>query len=320
MTAPLLAPTFPVDAPPIRPAQGGLIAYADKPGDTGEIAVYVPGGATPRPRIGGWEGGFAFDPYTCDPAIIVPADCDSPFDVEDFDPDPDRNEDKRLAVGTHPGLVVYIPFPIVAGDECTVLGFEQVETRARLMLNASQSYTLESEFWSGNQLPDNQHLADGNADVLGGGAIAVTDALALLDQALSASEQGAPGMIHMTPYMLARIVNSEGGAIRWAGDRYVTANGHTIVAGSGYSGGGPRPNPGDPLPTPPDLLSEPPDNEWIYATGQAVVRLSDFISVTPTPVSQLNRSSNRVRYLYERIAAAYRSPCSAYAVEVDLTP
>jgi hypothetical protein len=303
-------PTFPVDAPPIRPAVGGLISYADKPNDLGEFTLLVPGSTVPQPRPGAWEGGFAFDPYTCDPAIIVPLDCEG---------DPD-NDDKLAAVGEHPGIVTYIPFQIVAADECSALSFEQLEERARSMLNVSQSYTLEHEFWTGEAMPENPALADGNATVLGSGPLGLQEALALIDQAVSASEQGAPGMIHVTPYMLARIVNSEGGAIRWAGDRYVTANGNTIVPGSGYTGGAPRPNPGDPLPTPPDLLSSPPDNEWIYGTGAVVVRLGGIVRVTDDLRDQLNRRNNTVRYIFERSAAAYYSPCTQFAAEVDLTP
>jgi hypothetical protein len=48
--------------------------------------------------------------------------------------------------------------------------------------------------------------------------------------------------------------------------------------------------------------------------------LGDIINVTADPMSQLNRASNTVRYLYERTAAAYFSPCTQFVVAVDLTP
>ncbi len=323
MTAPqTLAPIFPVLPPVVRPAVGGLITYADKPANDGVLQVLVPGGNTPPQRPEAWEAGFAFDPYTCDPAIVVPFDCDTPFEYPVIDGMYSFPAPKLEAIGDHPGIVTYIPFSLVAADECTDLSFENLEERARAMLNVSQSFTLEQEFWTGAAMPTNPNLTDGSGITLGSGALTdLQEALALLDQALSASEQGAPGMLHMTPYMLAWIVNTEGGAVHWAGDRYVTANGHTIVPGSGYTGGGPRSMPTDPLPpTPPDLLSSPPDNQWIYATGQAVVRLGNVINITPDGPSQLNKANNRQRFIFERSAAAYYSPCSHFQVEIDLTP
>lgn len=279
-----------ITAPPNRQPTTGLIALAQTPLDGGD-------------RPAGWENGFSFQPETCDDGLLYSLICE--YDT-----------DKELPGNEPP--VPYTPVMIVGSDTCTTADRERDRVgRGRRHLLAVQSFQLERAFWTGeatdDENPDGEdrpHLADGTAEVLNGGT--ATDAavgLALLDQAITRCLHGQQGMVHATPYMLAIWRHRD--AVESVNGRYVTPNGHLVVAGSGYTGGAPRPAAGDPLPAAPDLTV--PANQWAYATPMVQVLLgADEVH------QDVDRAVNSETVRVERAAAAFHG-CCKFAVQLQPT-
>lgn len=285
-----VGPRTPITAPPNRQATAGLIALGiqDTPED---------------PR---WEGGFGFDPETCDDGLLYDVACATATAKEMPEP---------------ADLVTVDPVLIVGSDTCTTLSTgRDGRARANRHLLSVQSHHLERAWWTGeatdDAVPDGgsrPHLADGTATVLSAAAIPAGQAVAVLDQALTACLHGQQGMVHLTPVALTVIAGTPNLLERVDG-RWLTPNGHLVVAGSGYTGGAPRPNPGDPLPAAPNLLAVPPANQWIYGTAMVHVLLG-AISI----FDDVDRSINNNNARAERPAAAYAG-CCKFATNVDLTP
>src|SRR5690606_22575460 len=287
----MIGPPTPLAAPPNRQATTGLIALAPVSPDEGD-------------RPGGWENGFAFDPETCDDGLLYSLVC--------------RTETPK-APADNAGLVEYTPVVIVGSDVCSTLDRSRDRVgRARRHLLAVQSFQLERAFWTGEATDDESedgedrpHLADGTAEVLASGdPVAPEVGLALLDQALTRCIHGQQGMVHVTPYTLAVWVGLD--VVEFVNGHYQTPNGHVVVAGSGYTGGGPRSDPGQDLPTAPDL-SEPAD-QWAYATPMVQVLLGDI-----DVIEDVDRSVNTETVRAERSAAAFHG-CCKFAIQLDMTP
>lgn len=278
-------------APPNRPPAGGLVA----------LSVSMPD----PPR--GWEQGFSFDGEPCDPGLLYAQVCQV------------VTEKAVVAPADRPDITDYLPVMIVAADECSTLGRtqEEVEARARRLLVNVESYQLEVAFWTGEATDDptvnggdRPHLADGTATVLAAGAATdVVRAVALLDQALSDCLHGAAGMVHLSPFAAA--MAAAGDVLLRENGRWYTPAGHTVVAGSGYEGVGPRPNPGDALPAAPALGGD----QWAYGTP-TVTTLRGEIDVLSTIDRSVNDATTRV----ERPAAAFHGPCCKFAIQLDFTP
>lgn len=277
----------PITAPPNRSPSTGLLARA------------VPQQGAEGLR---WQAGFTFAPETCDPGILLSGACQA-------DGAPEKPVPDNLP------LVRYLPVVAVGSDACTTFDqFRDREARARRHLRSIESYLLERAFWTGEAAGDpapsgddtevRPHLADGTATVVptGGAAVDPVTGIALLDQALTECLHGQTGMVHVTPRLLVNLVHLR--LVLWAGDRWLTPNGHTIVAGSGYTGGGPRPTPGDPLPTAPDLLANPATAEWAYATPQVYVLTGEDQTLT-----DIDRSINTETVRVERPLAAFHGCC-----------
>lgn len=255
-----------------------------------------------------WENGFSFAPEPCGDGQALEIVC-GPTAQKEFAENPDT-------VDVDPAL-------LVAGHRCTTLdvGAAGPERTNRHLTNV-ESFLLERLFWTGvvdpattpdpTPFPDRPHLADGNATVLAGGtAVHPIHAVALLDQALTACLHGAAGMIHVTPYLLVWLAHDD--LVERVGNVWLTPNGHTVVAGSGYTGGGPRPEPGGALPAPPDLLANPPADQWAYGTGAVEVLLGDRV-----PLDDVDRTVNDREIFAERAAAAFWGGCCQFAVQVDI--
>ena len=94
----------PIEAPPNRQPQTGLLALAARPD---------PGGVE-------WEGGFGFNPEACSAAGLLEISC-AATDPSDPKTAPDN-----------PSAVTYTPAVIVAGHKCTTMsGSDAEEGRAR---------------------------------------------------------------------------------------------------------------------------------------------------------------------------------------------
>lgn len=286
-----VGPRTPITAPPNRAGTAGLIALGTNVQADGDR----------------WVNGFAFDPETCADGLVYGAVCQTVTP-------------KELPEGAE--LVTYDPVVIIGTDTCsTMSGTDRdIRGRANRHLLAVQSHHLEQVFWTGEATDDTgpeggarPHLADGTATVLAGTATPLIHALAVLDQALTACLHGQAGMVHMTPVALAVYAGLGGDVVERVDGRWLTPNGHTVVAGSGYTGGGPRPDPEGELPAPPNLSAVPPANQWIYGTPQVQILLGGvefFADVDRARNSQTTRA--------ERPAAAFHG-CCKFAIHVDLT-
>lgn len=287
-----VGPRTPITAPPNRQPAAGLIALG------------VPVTASDNR----WEGGLGFDPETCDAGVVYDINCAATVTAK--------------ALPTNPDLVEYDPVLIIGSDRCsTMTGERDRRGRATRHLLSVQSHHLERTFWTGeatdDAVPDGgarPHLADGTATVLAGTATDFRQAVAVLDQALTGCLHGQQGMVHLTPVALALVVSGPLSPIleRDASGRWITPNGHLVVAGSGYTGGGPRSAPGEDLPAAPNLLAVPPANQWIYGTAMVHVLLGDVAYF-----DDVNRAVNDQTVRAERAAAAFHG-CCKYAINVDL--
>ena len=284
-------PNGTVPAPPNRPAPGGLVALATRP-DVGDVR---------------WQDGFYFDPENCDAGIVVSVGCELP----------DEGPTDK-AVPEPGGYGTYLPFAVVGTDQCSTLDRGRDRAgRARRHLAAVQSFHVEQVFWTGDAIDDpddveRQHLADGNATVLASGApVPVVNAVALLDQALTACLHGSHGMVHVTPSAL--VVLAAADLVHLVNGVWYTPNGHTVVPGSGYTGGGPRDSEGV-LPAPPDLEADPLADQWIYGTGPVNVLLGDVQTY-----DDVERTINTETWRAEQPAAAYFGCCQV-AVQTELDP
>lgn len=287
-----MAMTSPIPAPPNRQPTTGLVAVADRP-NTGEAR---------------WWAGYGFNPEACGEGQTLPLDC-APGDTKEIPPNPPAVENEA--------------FLVISGDRCSTLVSERErEQRATRHLDAVTSSAVEAVLWNGAtgdptveiDVP-RQHLASEDATILagsGGTAVPLAHALGVLDQALTACLHGVQGMVHVTPYTLVQLVAP--GLVFRENGRWLTPNGHLVVAGSGYPGTGPRPGAGDPLPAAPDLTGATAADQWMYGTSMVSVLLGP-----PESLTDINHRDNTTTVLRERAAGAYFG-CCHFAVQVDHTP
>jgi hypothetical protein len=206
-----------------------------------------------------------------------------------------------------PDVVPYTPFMLETPVECCSYGFksQDYEGRARRQLEAGTPKGLEREFWTGELVPDNPHLASSGAVVVPGGPFDPIKALARLNQAIADCSLGGRGMIHATPYLVSIWVH-QFGALDEEGPRLVTkVMKNVVVAGTGYPGTGPTGQAAG-------------GTQWAYATGMVQVRLGDVVVIPDTMAEALDRLSNTVNYRAERVAAASWDTCCHFAVEVSV--
>lgn len=280
-----------------------LPAAPNRQPGSGIIALSVTG----LPPDGPWAQGITFDVEPCDDGVLYASVCQV------------TTEKALVAYDDRPDPVEYLPVLLIAADRCSTLSrtTQEAEQRAnRLLLNV-QSHQLEVAFWVGEATDDptanggdRPHLADGTAEVIGGGPVAsVPRAIGLLDQALSDCLHGVAGMAHMTPYAQAQAAAAS--ALHRENGQWYTPAGHLVVAGSGYEGIGPRSAPGQALPAAPSLGGD----QWAYGTPMVTTLLSDVVVN-----SDVDWAVNDVTARAERYGAAFHGPCCKFAIQLDLAP
>lgn len=255
-----------------------------------------------------WLNGFAYAPENC--AGAGAGEACNPDDVE-------------KSVPTNLDEVAFIPFVVYAGDRCSPFELgRDWPGRARRLLEASEQYQIEAEFWSGaiaqnhnaglaGDDPDrwpNRYLADNSqADVLNVaptfGSMDATNALACLERALGECGQGQRGMIHATREVVT--IWTARNLITREGNLLVSPNDNIVVPGTGYDGSGPDGQPGV------------DGRIWAYATDMVTVRRGPVLTL-PTDIREaLDRSDNTVTYWAERLAAATFDGCCHAAIAID---
>lgn len=281
-----MAPRTPVAAAPAQPPRYSLLAAAQVL-DTSEDR---------------WQAGFAWEPEACGASGAMPATCD-------MDP-----EGRTAPAGG--GREEGEPFYVWAADECSTLGSNarDWQGRARRQLEATQSFQIARELWTGTIAKDTgadtAYLADG-LNVLGDPFENVTEAVVNLEAWALACSQGRRVMLHMSPYAFnLYLLASENHAVL-SGNIVTTPLGSIVVSDAGYPG------------TPPDSLADNPD-EWVYATPLVQVRL-DAVEVLPGNLSEaramaqgLNRPVNTATVWAQRLAAYQLDSCCRFAASTGV--
>lgn len=196
------------------------------------------------------------------------------------------------------------PFTVYEQIDCSPVGFyEESETKVREALLRNEQYQVEQIFWTGvvggespAQYP---HLAStetvlateasgftvtlqNTTTIITGAGLCTQSAIGLLEDAFADCYRGT-GIIHvplsLIPYMdAAHLLHREG-------NRLMTTNGNTVVAGSGYPGTSPA-------------GAVTADAQWVYMTPPIFAyRTSPRVFTRETT---LDRSVNTVHAVAER--------------------
>jgi hypothetical protein len=189
-----------------------------------------------------------------------------------------------------PELALFAAFGLVLTDVCAGRGIgtdAALDGRARAAFAAVEQWGVEHEFATGDLMPSNPYLGDGNADVLASGAATgKLEALALLELAIGAT--GRAGIIHADRGIVSAW--SSLGSLRIDGGKLLTYNGTPVASGGGYAG------------VQPDGESAAgADQGWAFATGPVEIRRFDDIEILPGSLAEaLDRETNIVTYRAER--------------------
>lgn len=220
-----------------------------------------------------------------------------------------------------PEVVSWQPIEFYADWSCSTWAFQSIdwEARAKSRLERVTPLQMEEEFWLGTAaqaggLP-NPYLADaGSATVLAGAAAQpLTYALGQLQAALGACLGHVPGMIHaprivvnqwLSEYVVEKVMDDDGVS------RIYDAFGNIVIGGSGYDGTGPG-------------ETDPPADDttlWIYGTSPVYHLLGDpvIIGTFEENGGAVNRETNDVTVIAERVAGAVFDKCCHYAILVDI--
>lgn len=209
------------------------------------------------------------------------------------------------------------PFLVWAADECGVFGFQARDWSGRAIrqLEATQSYQIANELWTGDlrdaEALDNPALIDSTSDTLTeSGPLSVLDAFACLEQGLSSCAKGRRGMLHVTPQALVHLVAAF--VVTREGSQYLSPLGNVVVADAGYDGSGPGGSPAG-------------ATQWMYATGMISVQIEAAPELVPGNLEDaqnfaraLNRLDNTVSVRAQKLAMSLWDECCHLAAEVSL--
>ena len=209
------------------------------------------------------------------------------------------------------------PFFIEVEDDSSTFGLLGVDLGGRSIIkkkNATQK-AVEWELANGEAAvagsSANPYLASAAAAVQGSGALNPHTGLMLLEDAISSSDVGENGVIHV-PRDVASIL-AYGNLLVQAEKNgkpiLTTYLGTEVVVGSGYTGTGPL---GDPNATP------SPTNKWMYATGPVDVHLGKIEVVNENLGQGIDANINDMLVKAVRPAVAYFDPSMHYAARVTL--
>jgi hypothetical protein len=247
-----------------------------------------------------WQAGYQVYPEACIDFSWFESDCSlwtgDPAGPADKDPAADNAE-------------VYEVDPVLPYTqfECNSAGWssQDYQGRARRAIEAASSKALEYELWTGAMNSDNPHLITGATVLNGGEAVPAANGPGVLGQGLASCGGGGRGVLHAPPVVAD--LWWQMGALKEDGNRLVTvARGDLVVVGSGYPGTGPG-------------GSAPDENHsWVYATGMVTGTMEDIQINPPTFREAFHRTTNRIRFLAERLMTATFDPCCHFALYLDL--
>ncbi len=280
MSAVGFGPWWPIDGPLPNPQVYGLLAAAAAPAAGVTIIEDVD-----AEQIQRWINGVKVRPYPVGPAKAWNACAPASEFV-------DKDEGTDIPLPEFGAMTIYLP---ISCTSYQVPDQQAFKARAVLTLTAVESFTVAREFLSGDVLPLNPHLADGNGTFPNGNTVtSPLNALGLLEKEIAAS--GQLGLVHMSPQMATVLraqlaIDDKTGVLR-------TINGNVIIQDDGYAAG-----------ASPKGAHTPASGtkEWMYATGTVEIRRSPIFT-TPDNVSEaLSRGTggagdtpNNVTYRAER--------------------
>jgi hypothetical protein len=140
------------------------------------------------------------------------------------------------------------PFFVEAEELRSALGFLGLDRIARIkrQLEGITQDAMEQELWDGGiritQGHSNRGLVSSGVTVLDGSGLSSKRALAVLENGIGrASESGEQGVIHATRDVVALLSSNSNMIFHETGrDHLQTLGGTPVIAGSGYTGNGPR--------------------------------------------------------------------------------
>lgn len=236
-----------------------------------------------------WQMGIAYSP-------------ERPLGGSSVDPRSDGVGEGVKTTTDSPNDVEWDPYVIWAGDQCSALGsdFEDIRARAERQLEVQTSHLIEGILWTNlvdgvsYGAPNHPNIGLSSNGSYQPNGFTVSPFLTGWSEVIKRLGDylgGARGMIHVERRLLP-FISFYGLAIR-EGNRLVTTLGdHIVVPGSGYTGSAPGNN------------ASGEYHSWLYGTSMVELRLG-AIEVFFDRTQSLNRSTNEFEYRAERIALAH---------------
>jgi hypothetical protein len=246
-----------------------------------------------------WGNGIAWEPYGC-------GDNTGVFDAVCSDGSVQKSVEQTCVSECAGAFVVW------ASKTRSTFDFKDaadMTAQIQQKLLACESKIIEGELYTNSlQLCTTAIASTGAEDVSAASPSRPEVALAVLEQAIADASCGARAMIHVTPFMLSRLVALGGwGLVRDDGNTWVTPSGNLVVPGRGYDGRAP------------DGTAATSDAEWMYATSNIAIRRGP-VQVYPRNLSEaIHRTTNDVLFYAERLAVGQWDSCVHLAIEVDRT-
>lgn len=221
----------------------------------------------------------------------------------------DGESEKAAIDGNSNDLSEFVPTTIYTHHGCEGrVDADEYRAEAIALLEARTPALLAAELWTG-AVSNNPSLVSTGIDITSyvGGSVSAADALAILCNAFAGTTGGLQATIHIPEVALGQLTAQN---IQRHGNRIETLNGHVVITGPGYPGGGAVGPEG-----------ATPGNGQIYAfvTGPVEVAAST-ITVLGTDENSVGAYSrqNLVEFYAER-QIIYRFPTTpVYAILVDL--
>jgi hypothetical protein len=274
----------------------------------------------PAPRIVGTALAEYFeldlDPHWPLAGVTFPAfGCDFPVGEAPYDlcsatlvdrtvnidlPDVD-DEDEDADTGA---CVEFKPFTIPLHAEVSVVrGWSEAQLRdwARRKIELVRSAIVAREVLTG-ALATSEHSFIGEADTVTGLDTTPAGALGAVENGLAAKLGNGLGMIHVTPGLLTDLLSDA--AVFMDGGSWKTANGHTVVADAGYTGGAPSTG---------TVTAGAP---WIYGSGPVGYKTA----IEDRGERIVNISRNKLVIVGAEWGVVAFEPCTVVAALVDTTP
>lgn len=255
--------------------------------------------STPTPSDEHWVNGIEWEHPACTAVSGISGSCDDVAEISKvFLPDPNT-------------IAGADAFTVYGSYTCSPTGNEiaRAEQYARENLQRHEQEGVEDAIWSGslNTTPVLATATTTDLTPTPGTAIPAKQAVGLLASHAAATFGVASPVIH-APRIASGVLTADGIAIR-VGDHFELATGELVA----FEAGSPNTGPAG---------SEAPAGEaWLYVTPPVTLVRTDIFVSPPTPKAGqgLDRNTNDLLSVAERIYAVGWDDCPLAAVLVDLT-